>query len=186
MPLVLELGEKIDCSCVCWIDSVFLLALLFLVLMCIYSIAQSESQLLEFLQRVGKMGEGEMEDDRAMIKEDKFVVHIQTLGGSLVLIFIRTGILVCLVAVVEVRVVSFGERSLSMTDVECLEVDFRLVGDGMFDLGGDFMVVLVEEDVEHLELGMEDAVWLVWGCLSWRMYFLWRLSLMSVDLSSVW
>ena len=173
MSLVLELGEKIDCSCVCWIDSVFLLALLFLVLMCIYSISQSESQLLEFLQRVGKMGEGEMEDDRAMIKEDKFVASI------------RASILVCLVAVVVVRVLSFGERSLSMTEVECLEVDFRLVGDGIFDLDGDFMVALVEVNVEHLELGMEDAVRLVWGCLSWRMYFLWRLSLMSVDLSSV-
>ena len=85
-----------------------------------------------------------------------------------------------------VRVVSFGERSLSMTEVECLEVDFRLVGGGIFDLGGDFMVVLVELDMEHLELGMKDAVRLVWGCLSWRMYFLWRLSLMSMDLTSVW
>ena len=37
MPLVLEWGEKIDYSCVCRTESAFLLALFFLVLMCIYS-----------------------------------------------------------------------------------------------------------------------------------------------------
>ena len=38
MLLVLEWEEEIDFSCGCGIESVFLLALLFLVLMCIYSI----------------------------------------------------------------------------------------------------------------------------------------------------
>ena len=60
--------------------------------------------------------------------EDEYVVHIQNLGGSLVLIFIRAGILVCLEAVVVVVLFFFGERSLSITEAECLEVDFRLVG----------------------------------------------------------
>ena len=67
----------------------------------------SESWLLEFLQRAGKMGEGEMEDDRGMVMEDECMIHIQNIGGSLVLIFIREGILDCLVAVVVAGVVFF-------------------------------------------------------------------------------
>ena len=81
--------------------------------------------------------------------EDEYVVHIQNLGGGLVSIFIRAGILVCLEAVVVVVVVFFGERSLSITEVECLKVDFRQVGDIIFDLGGDLMVLVVE--VESLQ-----------------------------------
>ena len=34
------------------------------------------------------------------------------------------------------------------------------------------MVLVVEVEVEHLKLGMEDAVRLVWGCLNGRMYLL--------------
>ena len=34
----MEWGEEIDCSCICGTESVFLFALLFLVLVCIYSI----------------------------------------------------------------------------------------------------------------------------------------------------
>ena len=45
--------------------------------------------------------------------------------------------------------------------------------------------MLVKVEVEHLELVMEDAPRLVWGCLSGRMYFLWCLGLMSVDVSSI-
>ena len=71
MSLVSGLGEKIDRSCVCWTDSIFLLALLFLALICIYSIAQSGSWLLEFLPRVGNKGEGEMKDERGMVMEVK-------------------------------------------------------------------------------------------------------------------
>ena len=71
-----------------------------------------------------------MEDDRGMIMEDECVVHIQNLGGSLVLIFIRVGILVCLVAVVVTGVVFFGECSLSMAEVEYLGVDFSAAMSG--------------------------------------------------------
>ena len=46
------------------------------------------------------MGECEMEDNRDMVVEDECVVCIQNLGGSLVLIFIRASILICVVAVV--------------------------------------------------------------------------------------
>lgn len=41
-----------------------------------------------------------MEDNRDMVVEDECVVCIQNLGGSLVLIFIRASILICVVAVV--------------------------------------------------------------------------------------
>ena len=61
----------------------------------------------------------------------------------------------------------------------------RLVGNGILNLGW-FKAVVVKVEVEHLELVMKDAPSLVWVCLSGRMYFLWRLSLMSVDVSSVW
>ena len=122
------------------------------------------------------MGEGEMKDERGMVMEVKFVIHIKNLGGSLMFVFISAGILVCLVAV----------RVMEVEVVECLEVNFRLVGDGIFNLGGDFMVVLVEKHMKHLKLGMEYAARLVWSSLSGRIYFLWRLSLMSTDLSSVW
>ena len=71
-----------------------------------YPTPTSESWLLEFLQRAGKMGEVEVEDDRGLVMEDECMIHIQNLGGRLVLIFIRAGILVCLVAVVVVGVVS--------------------------------------------------------------------------------
>ena len=52
----------------------------------------------------------------------------------LMLIIIRACILVCVVIVVVVGVVFFGERSLSVTEVECLGVNFELVGGGIFDL----------------------------------------------------
>ena len=144
----MEWGEEIDCSCICGTESVFLFALLFLVLVCIYSIVvwlrscvskspsdgsldgccsysrgapqspncQSSCNVLE------KMDQGEMEDDRGMIVEDECVVCIRNLFGRLVLIFIRAGVLVCAVVVVDVGVVFFGERFLSVTDVECLGV----------------------------------------------------------------
>lgn len=43
-----------------------------------------------------------MEDDTSMAMEDEYVVHIQNLGGRFMLIFVRAGILACVVVVVVV------------------------------------------------------------------------------------
>ena len=58
--------------------------------------------MLEFLQRVLRMSEGEKE---GMVMEDQCVVRIQNLDGNLMSIFIGAGILVYVEAVVVVRVV---------------------------------------------------------------------------------
>ena len=159
----------IKCTCVgvgkrnrlflCMWDRIVLLALLFLVLMCIYSIvvlvqklfSKSPSNYYFFVgiggdapqtpdgwiscNIRGKIGEGEIEDDRGMVMEVERVVRIQNLGGRLVLIFIRAGISVCVVEGVVVEVVFFRERSLSVTEVECLGVRFGLVRGGICNLG---------------------------------------------------
>ena len=113
--------------------------------------------------------------------EDECEVYIRNLGGCLVLIFIRADILVCVMAVVVVGVMFFRKRVLSVTEVECLGVSFGLVGGGIFNLSGGFVVLVVEVRLEDLELVVKAVVRLIWGCLSGMMYFLWRLSLMSVQ-----
>ena len=98
------------------------------------------------------MREGEMEDDRGMVMEVQCVVCIQNLGERPVLILIIVGISICMVVVVVVVVVFFKERSLSVMVMECLGVGFWLVGGGIFNLGRDFVALVVEVDVEDLEL----------------------------------
>ena len=53
-----------------------------------------------------------MEDDRGMVMEFESMVCVQKLGRRKMLRFMRTGILVCVVVVLVVGVVFFGERSL--------------------------------------------------------------------------
>ena len=57
---------------------------------------------MEFLQRLGKMGAGEMEDDKGIDIEDECEVDKPNLGGRLVLMLARAGIFVGEVAVVVV------------------------------------------------------------------------------------
>ena len=66
-------------------------------------------------------------------------------------------------------VISFEKRCLSVTEVECLGVGFGLVRGDIFDLGGDFVAVVVEMEVEDLELEVEAVARLVLGCLNGRM-----------------
>ena len=76
----------------------------------------------------------------------------------------------------------FKKRFLSVTalHVECLGVSFGLVGGDILDLVGAFVAVMVVEmEVDDLEL--EVGVRLVWDCLNGRLYFLWRLSRMSLE-----
>ena len=78
--------------------------------------------------------------------------------------------------------VLFG-KCLSVTEVEleCLGVSFGLVGGDIFDLGGGFVAVVMEMEVDDLELEVGVVVRLVWGCLNGRLYFLWRLCRMSLE-----
>lgn len=70
----------------------------------------------------GKMGKGEMEDDRGMVIEVEGMVFVRNLGMRQILKFMRAGISVCVVVVV-VRGV-FGEYSLSVMEAECSGVGF--------------------------------------------------------------
>ena len=53
-----------------------------------------------------------------------------------------------------------------MTEVEFLGVGFRLVRSDIFDLGGDFVVVMLEMEIEDLELEVGAVVRLVWDSLN--------------------
>ena len=105
------------------------------------------------------MGLGEMEDDdRGIVVGNECEVDKQNLSGRLVLM-LRAGILVgevVVVVVVGVMVVKgLGvicfEKRLSVMEVECLCVGFGLVGVDIFDLGGNFIVEVVEIEMEALK-----------------------------------
>lgn len=61
---------------------------------------------MEFLQRLGEMGAGKMEDDRGIDIESECEVDKRNIGGRLVLMLMRAGIFVgeVVVAVVGVMV----------------------------------------------------------------------------------
>ena len=71
--------------------------------------------------------------------------------------------------------------SVTEVEVECLGVSLRLVVGDIFDVGGGFVVVVVEMDVDALGLEVGVVVRLVWGCLNGRLYFLWRFSQTSLE-----
>ena len=87
--------------------------------------------------------------------------------------FMKVGILVCVVVVLVVVMVFFGERSLLVMEVECLWVGVWFVGSGT-ELGGGFVVVVLEVVVEF---NMRQ----VCACLNERTYFLWCMSLILVE-----
>ena len=99
-------------------------------------------------------------------------VYIGSLGGKLVLMLIRAGILFFLVVVEAVGIISFGKRSFLVMEVEYLRVVFGLVGGDIFNLDGDFVGKVVELEVEGLELVGKAVVRLAWDCLNGRMYLL--------------
>ena len=55
----------------------------------------------------------------------------------------------------------FEKRCMSVKEVECLGVSFGLVGGDSFDLGWDFVVVVVEIKVDDSELEVVAVVRLV-------------------------
>ena len=77
--------------------------------------------------------------------------------------------------VAAVGVMSFFKKhflSVTEVEVEWLGVGFGLLGGDIFDLGGDFVAMLVEMEVDDLELEVGVVARLVWGCLNERLYFL--------------
>ena len=132
-----------------------------------------------------------MQGDSGIVIEDVCEAGMWNLGGRLVLMLMRAGILSgeVVVVAVEVMVVAaigvmfffFEKRCLSVTEVEveCLGVSFELVEGDIFDLGGGLVAVLLEMEVDvELEVGV--VVRLVCGCLNGRLYMFWRLSRMSL------
>ena len=123
-----------------------------------------------------------MQGDSGIAIEDVCEDSIQNLGGRLVLIFMRAGILVGEVVVAAVGVIFFYEkRCLSVTEVECLRVGLGLVEGDILDLSRGFIALVVEMEVDELVLEVGAVVRLIWGCLNWRLYFLWCLSRMSLE-----
>ena len=99
-----------------------------------------------------KMGEWGMEGDSDIVIEDVCGCDMQNLGGRLVFMLMRTGILVGKVVVVAVEAMSFSEKwSFSVMEVKCLRVGFRLVGGDILDLSEGFLAVVVEIEVDDLE-----------------------------------
>ena len=121
--------------------------------------------------RLGEDGCSGMLGDRSIVIEDECENGMQNLGGTLVLMLMRTGILVAEVVVVAVGVISYSEkRCSSVTEVECLGVCFGLMGGDILDLSEVFIVLVVEMEVHDLELEAGDVVRLIWGYLNWRLY----------------
>ena len=96
-----------------------------------YPPSHQESRLLEFLQRPGGDGIRGMEGNSSIVVEDVCEDDMQNLGGRLVLILMRAGILVgelVLVTVKVMLVVVVGlifiseKRCLLVMKVECLGV----------------------------------------------------------------
>ena len=97
-----------------------------------------------------------MEGDSGIAMEDVCGDDMQNIGGRLVLMLMRAGILVggvvvvvvAVMVMVEVGVVSFSEgRCLPVAEVECVVVGCGLVGDGVLNFGGGFVTVVVVEMV---------------------------------------
>ena len=114
---------------------------------------------------------------------------MQNLGGGLVLMLMRAGIMVGGVVVVEVMVmvevgvVSFSEgRSLPVVEVECVVVGCRPVRGDVLNFGGGFVaaavvvVVVVEMVVGGSKVEVVAVVRIVCSCVNGEVYSLWCLS----------
>ena len=132
-----------------------------------------------------------MEGESGVVMEN-VCGDMRNLGGRLVLMLMRTGILVDGVVVVavgvmvmvEVGVVSFSEgRCLPVAEVECAVVGCGLVRVDVLNFGGGFVavVVVVETMVGGSKLEVVAVVRIVWSCVNGELYTLWRLSRKSLE-----
>ena len=102
----------------------------------------------------------------------------------------RAGVLVggvVLVAVgvmvmVEVVVVSFSEgRCLPVAEVECVVVDYVLVGGDALNFSGWFVAMVVETVVGDSKLEVVAVVRIAWSCVNGELHYLWCLSRKSLE-----
>ena len=73
----------------------------------------------------------------------------------------RASILVGELVVVVVGVISIFEKGFFVTEIECLGVSFGLVASDILDLGGYFVGMVVEMEVDNLELKVGAVVRIV-------------------------
>ena len=133
-----------------------------------------------------------MKDDSGIVMEDVCGDNMRNLGGRLVLMLMRVGILVGGVVVVavgvmvmvEVGVVSFSEGScLLVAEMECVAVGCGLVGGDVLNFGGSFVVVVVvvETVVGGSKLEVVAVVRIVWSYVNGELCSLWHLSRKSLE-----
>ena len=134
--------------------------------------------------------QGGMEGDIGIVMEEVYGNDMWNLGGRLVLMLVRAGILVGVVVVVvmgvmvmvEVEVVSFSEgRCLPVAEVESLVVGCGLVGGDVLNFGGGFVGGVVVGGVVDMvvcgsKLEVVAVVRIVCSCVNGDLYSLWRLS----------
>ena len=133
--------------------------------------------------------QGGMEGDIGIVMEEVYGNDMWNLGGRLVLMLVRAGILVGGVVVVvmgvmvmvEVEVVSFSEgRCLPVAEVESLVVGCGLVGGDVLNFGGGFVavvvvvVMVVDMVVCGSKLEVVAVVRIVCSCVNGDLYSLWR------------
>ena len=149
--------------------------------------------MLEFLQCPREYRcQGGIKGDSGIVMEDVCGDNMRNLGGSLVLMLMRVGILVGGVVVVavgvmvmvEMEVVSFSEGScLLLAEVECVAVGWGLVGGDVLNFGGSFVVVVVvvETVVGGSKLEVVPVVRINWSCVNGELHYMWRLSRKSLE-----
>ena len=115
-----------------------------------------------------------------IIMEDVQEDDLQNLGGRLVLMLMRAGILIGGVVVVAVGVMGVAAMGVIYFSEElCLSVmqvkflGYGLVRGDIVNFGGSFVAVVVEMEVYDLKLEVGDVVRLVWSCVNGELYFLW-------------
>ena len=104
------------------------------------------------------------------------LMRADVLVGGVVLVAV--GVMV----MVEVVVVSFSEgRCLPVAEVECVVVDYVLVGGDALNFSGWFVAMMVETVVGDSKLEVVAVVRIVWSCVNGELYYLWRLSRKSLE-----
>ena len=104
---------------------------------------------------------------------------MRNLGGRLVLMLMREGILIGGVVVVSFS----GGRCLPMVEVECVVVGCGLVGGDVLNFGGVFAVVMVVVEMVGggSKLEVVAVVRIVWSCVNGELYSLRHLSRKSLE-----
>ena len=146
-------------------------------------------------------GCGQMKGDSGIIFEDVYEDGMWNLGGKLVLMLMRAGVLFLVFVFCTCSGGGGNDGGSSGRGNVSFWKTFFVSdggGDGVFrgefwaggrwyqytdilDLGEDFVAMVEEKEVYDVELEIGVVVRLVWYCLNRRLYFLWHLSRMSLE-----